>query len=127
MIEVRSEPADGAELAETFHNIEVQRLDGSLIGVRLSGDLDMADAESVQRLLAALARQAAPGRVVVDLSGLDFIDSHGVRALFRARDAAERAGSRIALHPGDGRVRRTLDLVDAGSAFDLLEEPPEPH
>lgn len=111
-------------MQETYNNVEVKPLDGSPTGVALSGDLDMADAESVQRMLAHLAEEAAPEPVVVDLSGLAFIDSHGVRALFRARDAAERVGSRIALHPGSGRVRRTLDLVDAGSAFELILEPP---
>jgi anti-anti-sigma factor len=114
----------GADLPEAYNNVEVTPLDGSRSGVALTGDLDMADAESVQRMLAGLAEEAAPEPVVVDLSGLAFIDSHGVRALFRARDAAERAGGRIALHPGHGRVRRTLDLVDAGSAFELLAEPP---
>jgi anti-anti-sigma factor len=84
----------------------------------------MADAEAVERLLADLARDRAPACVVVDLRGLEFIDSHGVRALFRAREEAERAGSRIVLCPGDGPIRRTLELVDAASAFELLAEPP---
>ena len=91
----------------------------------LSGDLDLADAEAVHRLLARLARDAAPGAVLVDLRELEFIDSHGVRALFRARDDAERAGSRITLCAGDGAVRRTLDLVDTDGAFDVVAEPPD--
>jgi anti-anti-sigma factor len=124
MIDARPIRRCGADLPQAYNNVEVKPLDGSRSGVALSGDLDMADAESVQRMLAGLAEEAAPEPVVVDLSGLAFIDSHGVRALFRARDAAERAGGRIALHPGQGRVRRTLDLVDAGSAFELLAEPP---
>ena len=90
----------------------------------LSGDLDMADAEALQRLLGEVARAVAPAPIVVDLRALEFIDSHGVRALFRAREDAERAGSRIALCTGEGPIRRTLELVGAASAFELIAEPP---
>lgn len=120
----RPDPARGADLTDPYHNVEVALTEAPRAGVALSGDLDMADAEAVERLLADLARDRAPARVVVDLRGLEFIDSHGVRALFRAREEAERAGSRIALCPGDGPIRRTLELVDAASAFELLAEPP---
>ncbi len=118
------DPDRGADLTDPYHNVEVEPLAGPAAGVALSGDLDMADAEAVQRLLGDLAQERAPARVVVNLRGLDFIDSHGVRALFRARDQAVRAGGRIALCPGDGPIRRTLELVDAASAFELLPEPP---
>jgi anti-anti-sigma factor len=124
MIAPPPDPAHGADLTEPYHNVEVELLDAPRPGVVLSGDLDMADAEAVERLLAGLAREAAPERVEVDLRGLEFIDSHGVRALFRAREAAERAGGGIALRPGNGPIRRTLELVDAASAFDFLPEPP---
>ena len=93
-------------------------------GIVLSGDLDMADAEAVQRLLAEAARDVAPGPLVVDLRALEFIDSHGVRALFRARQDAERAGSRIALCTGEGPIRRTLELVGAAGAFEFVAELP---
>jgi anti-sigma B factor antagonist len=112
-------------VAETFHNVEVELVVPPRTGVALTGDLDMADAEAIQSLLATLAREAAPEPVIVDLRGLAFIDSHGVRALFRAKDDAERAGSRLTLWAGDGPVRRTLDLVDGGGALDLIADAPD--
>lgn len=93
-------------------------------GVALSGELDMADADAVQRLLGDIARDAAPAPVVIDLRRLEFIDSHGVRALFRAREEALRAGTRMMICAGNGPVRRTLELVDAGGAFEFVSEPP---
>jgi anti-sigma B factor antagonist len=103
----------------------VELMEAPRSGVVLSGDLDLADAEAVHRLLARLARHAAPRPVLVDLRRLEFIDSHGVRALFRARDDAERSGSRITLCASDGPVRRTLELVDAGGTFEVVDEPPD--
>jgi anti-anti-sigma factor len=124
MIGLRSIPASGADLADTFRIVQVELMEAPRTGVVLSGDLDLADADAVHGLLARLAQEAAPGAVLVDLRGLEFIDSHGVRALFRARDDAERAGSRITLVAREGPVRRTLELVDAGGAFDVLDGPP---
>jgi anti-anti-sigma factor len=125
MIGPRSTPASGADLADTFHIVSVELMEAPRTGVVLSGDLDLADADAVHGLLARLAREAAPRAILVDMRGLEFIDSHGVRALFRARDDAERAGSRVTLCASDGPVRRTLELVDAGGAFDVLDEPPD--
>ena len=114
----------GADLPEVFHNVEVELLPAPRAGVVLSGDLDLSDAEAVRRLLAELAGDAAPDAVLVDLRALAFIDSHGIRALFRARDDARRAGGRITVCTIDGPIRRTLEMVDAGSALELVSEPP---
>lgn len=94
-------------------------------GVALSGDLDMADAEAVRRLVAELGREASPDAVVIDLRDLEFIDSHGVRALFRARDDAVEAGGRVTLCASNGSIRRTLELVGAEWAFELVAELPD--
>jgi anti-anti-sigma factor len=124
MIAARSGPAPaGVGVSETYHNVEVTPLPDPGAGVALSGELDMSDAEAVHGLLTRLATAAAPAAVLVDLRGLAFIDSHGIRALFFARDDAERAGGRITVC-SDGPVRRTLEMVDAGSAFEIVPEPP---
>ena len=47
-----------------------------------------------------------------------------MRALFRAREDAERAGSRIALCTDEGSIRRTLELVGAAGAFEFVAEMP---
>lgn len=109
---------------QAFHNVEVELPEGPQARVVLAGDLDMADAEAVQALLADLARGAAPRSLVVDLRPLRFIDSHGVRALFRAGDHAGRAGGRLTICADQGSVRSTLELVGGGGAFDLVAEPP---
>jgi anti-sigma B factor antagonist len=77
----------------------VARLDraGDVATVALTGEIDVLTVEQVRTALAdAIADR--PGSVVVDLSGLSFIDSTGLGALIsgfqRARDS--RIGFRLA-------------------------------
>ncbi|HXJ65973.1 MAG TPA: STAS domain-containing protein, partial [Actinomycetota bacterium] len=61
--------------------------DAPEIVLELSGDLDMAAVDGAEtRLRAALASQ--PGRLVVDLSAVTFLDSSGIRLLLRADELA---------------------------------------
>src|SRR5436190_15584610 len=85
-------------------------------GVRLLevfGELDLATAP---RLCAALdaARIHRVRRVVVDLTGVDFCDSTGLRALIGASTELRVSGGRLAIAclPG-GAVARLFDIVGA--------------
>jgi anti-anti-sigma factor len=55
----------------------------------LRGELDLADAVSVAASLAAIA--ASQPQIIVDLAGLEFIDSCGVAALAHGRKLARQA------------------------------------
>ena len=58
--------------------------DGDAVVVRLRGELDLANAPRVRsELLAAVA--GAPGRVVVDLADVEFMDSTALSTLLEAR------------------------------------------
>lgn len=76
--------------------------------VQLSGDLDMAAVDGAEaRLRAALATE--PGRLVVDLSAVTFLDSSGIRLLLRADELARKSGVELAItRPPDG-VWRLLE------------------
>src|SRR5437762_1072435 len=91
---------------------------------RLTGDLDFrATGAARSTLLEAVDR--ASGRLVVDLSGVDFIDSSGMAVLHEAARQAARVGGRIrlrGLHPHHYRLLHTIGLA---SRFDL--EPPTGH
>lgn len=83
-------------------------------GVRLLevfGELDLATAP---RLCARLdsARSGRVRRLVVDLTGVDFCDSTGLRALMGASRELRHAGGRLAvvLLP-DGAVARLFDVA----------------
>src|SRR5215218_2137588 len=85
-------------------------------GVRLLeafGELDVATAPRLCALLDA-ARIQRVRRVVVDLTGVDFCDSTGLRALIGASTELRVGGGRLAIacFPG-GAVSRLFDIVGA--------------
>lgn len=66
-------------------NLSSRECDGRAV-VALRGELDVADAASVAAALTAAAARAS--ELIVDLAGLEFIDSSGLAALVLARKQA---------------------------------------
>ena len=89
-------------------------------GVRLIevfGELDLATAP---RLCAKLdtARTQRVRRVVVDLTGVDFCDSTGLRALMGASTELRHAGGKLAVAVlPDGGVARLFDVTGIREAL----------
>jgi anti-sigma B factor antagonist len=91
--------------------------------VALRGKLDVVDAVSVAAALAAVAARE-PG-IIVDLAGLEFIDSSGVAALAHGRRQARRAGGDLVLAAPQKTVMRVLAITrmaDAFSVYAAVEE-----
>jgi len=88
--------------------------------IALFGEIDMANADEVeQQILGAIGNQLTA--VTIDLSGLEYIDSAGLRVLFTL-------GSRldilqIALRlvvPTGSSIRRVIDLSGIAATISVL-------
>ena len=75
----------------------------------LHGELDLVDAAAVAAALGALA--ARDRLIIVDLSGLEFIDVAGIAALARGRRQARNAGGGLLLTAPQPQVQRVLSLI----------------
>ncbi len=79
--------------------LETEELDGGVLRVRLSGRMDIAGVDAIAVRFAALAA-TDDRRVIVDLSGVDFLASIGVRAILQnARAHRMRRGAMVLLSP----------------------------
>jgi len=89
----------------------------------LRGELDVTEAANVAASLTALA---ASGRtVIIDLEGLEFIDSSGLAALAYARQHARRAGFDLLLAAPQQQVLRILAvtrLIDVFAVHACVDE-----
>ena len=77
--------------------------------VALSGGLDATEAEGIGALIATVAARVP--WLIVELTGLEFIDCAGVRALAAAARQARQAGGGLVLAAPAPLVLRLLDLT----------------
>ena len=60
--------------------------------------------------------------MIIDCSGLAFMDGQGLRLMFRARDwAAQRKRGLLILRPGRP-VRRVFQIAGIESSFDFVDD-----
>jgi anti-sigma B factor antagonist len=82
--------------------------DGHVV-VALCGELDIADTAAVAAALAVVI--AREPEIIVDLTGLKFVDCGGVAVLASGRKLARLAGGELRLAAPQPRVLRVLTLT----------------
>jgi anti-sigma B factor antagonist len=92
------------------------RREGDTLVLSLRGELDLTSAPVFDRELEQVAADS-PTRLVIDLSGLDFMDSTGLRALLQARERAMANRHELALRRGPRQVQRVLELTKTDEVF----------
>ncbi len=98
--------------------------------IALRGDLDVTDAASAASALIALAGRNC--EIIVDLTGLEFIDSSGLAALVLARKHARQAGGDLLLAAPQQHVMRMLTITRLTEVFavragpEMVASSPEP-
>jgi anti-anti-sigma factor len=89
------------------------REESDRIVVTLAGELDMANAPLLQDAIES-AELVAAKTVVLDLQGLTFLDSTGLRIILAAREQCWRRGQEFAVTPGSQQVQRLLSVTGVG-------------
>jgi anti-anti-sigma factor len=97
-------------------NLSSRECDGRAV-VALRGELDVADAASVAAAVNAVAVRAR--ELIVDLAGLEFIDSSGLTALLLARKQARKAGGDLLLAGPQDQVLRVLAAIRLAGVFSV--------
>ena len=98
-----------------YFDVSIEQGEGAELA-RLEGELDLASGPQLEELLAGLAGPA----VVVDLSGLRFIDSSGFGALLRAQRRVQVDGRRLVFRgPLSPEVARTFEMLGMADIAEL--------
>ena len=80
-----------------------------------SGEIDLASASRVEVALEPFSGQP----VVLDLRGVEFMDSAGLKVLLNQRSRIEESGGELRLVVGEGAVARLLALTGVSDAFSI--------
>ena len=88
--------------------------------VTVRGELDIATAAALRdAVLRLLQDEEEPPDLVVDGSGLTFVDSSGLAVLLMASRRWNDAGKRIALRNPSPTLVRLVDLTGVRRAFEM--------
>lgn len=98
------------------------RADGDRVWLSAVGELDLDTVEHLRRALAA-ARGRGYRRVVLDLRGLEFIDSTGLRLMIECDAEARTDGFEFAIVPGSEAVRRLFRVTGMEGHFAEADPP----
>ena len=91
--------------------LEVERLERGVLSFR--GPLTM---ENVTPFLNAVRRESAP-TMILDLTGVPYLDSSGLGSLVSACTSATKAGRRIALTGVNKRVLKVFEITKVEPVF----------
>lgn len=92
-------------MSDTSARLEVTRADPSLV---LVGEIDAHTAPVLLEHLDPLP--LGDGDIVLDIAGVDFMDSSALRVLIEAHDRATAAHRRLVLHSPSTAVRRLFEV-----------------
>ena len=96
-------------------------LAGRAAAIALTGELDLAGAAALEQELARLDAQTAA--VVLDLRGVGFMDSSGLRVIAVSSERARESGRRLALVPGTDQVMRVFEITRMRERLDFVDDP----
>lgn len=91
------------------------------VQLTLKGELDLSTIEKVEQ---ELSRVEAEGHelIVLDLSGLTFLDSTGLRTIVTADQRARRTGRRVVVGRGSDTVHRVFTITRLDERLEMVED-----
>ncbi len=90
--------------------------------LQLGGELDLASSPVFERALEDPQVAAAP-LLVLDLDGLNFVDSTGLRVILLAHESARARNQEFAITPGSPQVQRLLSITSVAEHMRVIASP----
>jgi len=101
------------------------RRNGTVAVIAATGELDLSGAELLEAELERLAEEPELATVVLDLRGLEFMDSSGLRLVVLADMRAREAGRRFVLVRGTETVHRVFEITRMSERLEFVADPGE--
>ncbi len=99
--------------------IDIERHDdGATQRIVVRGEIDMTTGDRLERAILA-TEERRPAILLLDLTGVDFLDSTGLQLVLDADIRAREAGRRLLVNAGDGEAARVLALAEVADRLSV--------
>ena len=88
--------------------------------VSVIGEIDLSNVGSVEAALSGMVCRGKP--LTLDLIGLSYLDSQGVRILYRLAQMARREGGSLTLANPQGIVRRVIEITHLEDVVVIVDD-----
>lgn len=114
-------PFDGGRARRRSElRIETARV-GTRTELSLAGELDLISAPQLESELMAVESPDA-GELLIDLGGVQFIDSTGLRSLLAATKRADEIGQKLLVRHVRGQARRLFEIAGVTEQFSFEDD-----
>jgi anti-sigma B factor antagonist len=100
--------------------IRSEREPNELYVLELFGEFDLSSIQVAESELRRI-EESGVKQIIVDLSGLDFIDSSGLRVLLTTYERERRGADRLVFLRGRGPVQRIMELTQLHSTLPFID------
>jgi anti-sigma B factor antagonist len=99
-----------------------ERADGGVTVVELAGRITLGDSgDSVEARLQEIIQNGARA-VLLDLGGVEVLDSRGIKALVRAFISLQKRDGQLKLMKPSPRIRQVLDITHLLKVFEVFDD-----
>ena len=99
--------------------IATQKIDAGFL-MLLTGDVDMNTSPDVRTNLGELFKQGGARALLINLSGVRYMDSSGIATLVEAMQNCMKKGMKLRLVEPSPSVRDVFEMARLGSIFDIV-------
>lgn len=93
---------------------------GDVAVIALAGELDVSASGLLDQEIDRVAADHEPAALVLDLSGLEFMDSTGLRLVVLADARSREQGRRLALVRGSEDVQRVFEITGMDQRLEFV-------
>jgi len=94
---------------------------GQVSVVAVNGDVDLSSSRSLQAELREVI-SGGPNRLIVDLSGVPYMDSSGVATLVEAMQLSRKKGTQLVLCSMSEKVQSIFEIARLDKVFTIVRD-----
>ncbi len=114
-----------SDLRTTSEIVPAARMEGDALVMAVRGEVDLHNSPELRTELLDLLLKQSPGRLILNLAQVPYMDSSAIAVLVEALQRVKRAGGRVLLTNLQPRVKSLLEIARLGSIFILCKDEAE--